>query len=70
MMNPSLMRGRPYQTDAHPVTLRERLQWARARVQDAEDRAKRAPWDAVYAVALESRRRELADLEALARRPR
>ena len=67
MTNPSLMRGRPYQTDAAPITLRERIQWARSRVQEAEERAKRAPWDRAYEMALHARRNELADLEAFGR---
>lgn len=53
-------------TDWHkqrPVTPMERVEWAKIRVQEAENRVIRYPNDSVLRVALQSRRRELEDLQ-------
>lgn len=55
--------GRASFTD-NPVTHDERLRWARDAVRVAEVKAAAYPNDRALALALDSRRRELAALEA------
>ena len=58
----SLM-GRPgVEKRQPPVSVRERIDWAYARWQEAVKRAERQPRDVALAVARDSRKRELYDL--------